>query len=326
MRRREFITLLSGAAAWPLIGRAQQLKRRLGLVSIGADPSNPALFLPFLQQMRDLGYTDGDNIVFEKRFAAGHDELINGFVADLVQRRVDIIVVTGQRESIAATRATSSIPIVTIVNPDPIAMGMEQSLSHPGGNVTGLTTMESGMSGKRIELLKQAVPNLRKAALIVSESNPTFRPSSQWARDVEAAARAIGVSLDIVEFRGDGVEATIAAVAAGGSQGLIGSSDGVIIGYRKEIAEIAISHKLPTIFVFRQNVDAGGLMSYSAKVTDLSRRAAFFVDRILKGAKAADLPIEQPITFELFINLKTAKALGLNLSPTLLATADEVIE
>ena len=326
MRRREFIALLGGAAAEPLTVRAQQLKPRIGLVSVGADPSNPVLFLPFLQQMRDLGYTDGYNIVFEKRFAGGHDDLINGFVADLVQRQVDVIVVTGQRESIAATRATSSIPIVTIVNPDPVAMGMAQSLSHPGGNVTGLTTMDFGMSGKRIELLKRAVPNLSKAALIVSQGNPTFRPNSQWARDVEAAARALGVSLDIIEFRGDAVEAAIAAVAAGGSQGLVGSSDGVIMGYRKEIAEIAIRYKLPTIFVFRQNVDAGGLMSYSAKVTDLSRRAAFFVDRILKGAKAADLPIEQPITFELFINLKTAKALGLNLPPTLLATADEVIE
>ena len=174
MRRREFITLLGGAAAaWPLTGRAQQLKSRIDLVSIGADPSNPVVFIPFLQQMRDLGYIDGDNIVFEKRFAAGHDDLINGYVADLVQRQVDIIVVTGLRESIAATRATASIPIVTIVNPDPIALGMAQSLSNPGGNVTGLTTTDFSMYGKRIELLKQAVPGLSRAGLIVSQGNPT---------------------------------------------------------------------------------------------------------------------------------------------------------
>jgi putative ABC transport system substrate-binding protein len=327
MRRREFITLLGGAVAvWPLAVHAQQLKARIGLVSIGADPSNPLVFIPFLQQMRDLGYIDGDNIVFEKRFAAGHDDLINGFVADLVRRQVDIIVVTGQRESIAATRATSSIPIVTIVNPDPIAMGMAQSLSNPGGNVTGLTTIDFSMYGKRIELLKQAVPGLSRAGLIVSQGNPTFKPNSEWARDVETAARSLGISLDVIEFNGDAVEAAIAAVAAGGSKGLIGSFDGVIIGRRKEIAEIAIRQKLPTIFASRQNVEAGGLMSYLANVADLSRRAAFFVDRILKGAKAADLPIEQPTKFELVINLKTAKALGLNLPPTLLALADEVIE
>jgi putative ABC transport system substrate-binding protein len=327
MRRREFITLLGGAAAaWPLTGRAQQLKSRIGLVSIGADPSNPVVFIPFLQQMRDLGYIDGDNIVFEKRFAAGHDDLINGYVADLVQRQVDIIVVTGLRESIAATRATASIPIVTIVNPDPIALGMAQSLSNPGGNVTGLTTTDFSMYGKRIELLKQAVPGLSRAGLIVSQGNPTYKPDSQWARDVETAARSLGISLDVIEFNGDAVEAVIAAVAAGGSQGLIGASDGVIVGRRKEIAEIAIRHKLPTIFALRQNVEAGGLMSYSAKIADLSRRAAFFVDRILKGAKAADLPIEQPTKFELVINLQTAKALGLTIPPALLALADEVIE
>jgi putative tryptophan/tyrosine transport system substrate-binding protein len=323
MRRREVIKLLGGAAAaWPVTGLAQQSKPRIGLVSIGADPSNPVLFTPFLLQMQELGYIEGDNIVFEKRFAGGNVELINDFVADLVRRQVDIIVVTGQRESIAATRATSTIPIVTIVNPDPIAMGMAKSLSTPGGNVTGLTTLDFGMHGKRIELLKQAVPSLSKAGLIVSQGNPTFKANSDWARDVEAAARSLGVALDIITFTGDAVEDAVAAVVAGGSQGLIGASDGVIVGRRKEIAEIAIRHKLPTLFALRQNVEAGGLMSYAAKVADLSRRAAFFVDRILKGARAAELPIEQPTTFELFINLKTAKALGLNLSPTLLALAD----
>jgi ABC-type uncharacterized transport system substrate-binding protein len=323
MRRRELIKLLGGAAAaWPVTGLAQQSKPRIGMVSMGADPSNPVLFAPFLLQMRELGYIEGDNIVFEKRFAAGNEELINDFVADLVLQQVDIIVVTGQRETIAATRATSTIPIVTIVTPDPIAMGAAQSLSKPGGNVTGLTTMDFGMYGKRIELLKQAVPSLNKAGLIVSQGNPTFKANSDWARDVQAAARSLGVSLDIITFPGDAVAGAVAAVVAGGSQGLIGASDGVIVGRRKEIAEIAIRHKLPTLFALRQNVEAGGLMSYAAKVADLSRRAAFFVDRILKGARAAELPIEQPTTFELFINLKTAKALGLTLSPTLLALAD----
>ena len=222
MKRRQLIKGLVGSAiAWPIIGRAQRSSPRIGLVSIGADPSNPVLFVPFLQQMRELGYIEGHTIVYEKRFAAGRDELINNFVADLVQRPVDIIVVTGQRESIAAARATSTIPIVTIVNPDPIAMGMAQSLSSPGGNVTGLTTIDFGMYGKRIELLKQAVPNVSRVGLIVSQSSPTFRPNSQWSRDVETAARSLGIALDVIEFNGDTVESTIAAVAANGSQGLM---------------------------------------------------------------------------------------------------------
>ena len=330
MKRREFIRLLGGAAATAglLPARAQQPRAipQVGLVSIGADPANPVVFAPFLQQIRELGYIEGQNIILEKRFAAGHDDLIVGFVADLVQRKVDILVVTGQRESIAAKNATSSIPIVTIVNPDPIAMGMAKSLAKPGENVTGLTTMDFHIYGKRIELLKHAISGLSKAGLIVSRGNPTFKANSQWARDVESAARSLGIALDIIEFEPDAVEVAIATVAASGAQGLIGASDGVIIGHRKEIADLAIRHKLPTIFALRQNVEAGGLISYSARVADLSRRAAFFVDRILKGARAADLPIEQPINFELVVNLKTARVLGVTLPPSFLALADEVIE
>ncbi|MFL5030284.1 MAG: ABC transporter substrate-binding protein [Xanthobacteraceae bacterium] len=326
MRRREVITLLGSAAAWPIAARAQQPIPRIGLVSIGADPSNPVVFIPFLKQIRELGYIDGQNIILEQRFAAGHDDLISSFVADLLQRKVDILVVTGQRESIAAKNATSDIPIVTIVNPDPIAMGMAKSLSRPGGNVTGLTTLDYGIYGKRIELLKQSIPGLTKAALIVSRRNPTFKADSEWARENQSAARALGMSLEIVEFEADKVETTIDAAVKRGAQGLVAASDGVIIGLRKEIAEIAMRQKLPTMFALRQNVEAGGLMSYSARVADLSRRAAFFVDRILKGARPADLPIEQPTTFELVINLKTAKLLGITLPPSLLALADEVIE
>jgi putative ABC transport system substrate-binding protein len=236
---------------------------------------------------------EGETILFEKRFAAGHDDLVNDFVADLVQRKVDIIVVTGQRESIAATRATSSIPIMTIVNPDPITMGLAKSLSNPGGNLTGLTTLDFSIHGKRIELLKQAIPGLSRATLMVSQGNPSFNQWAQWARDLETAARSLGVAVEIAEFNPDGLEIAIAAEATSGAHGLIGVSDGVIIARRNEIAEISIRYRLPTMFAFRQNVEAGGLMSYSAKVGDLSRRAAFFVDRLLRGAKASDLPIEQ---------------------------------
>ena len=201
MRRREFMTLIGGMAVLPRAVRAQQASPlpRVGLVSIGADPGDPVVFRPFLEQLRELGYIEGRNITLERRFAAGRDELIGDFVADLVQRKVDIIVVTGNRESISAKNATSTIPIVTIVSTDPIRTGLAASLARPGGNVTGLTTMDQGIYGKRIEILKQVVPNLSKAALLLSLGNGTYTPGSPWAHDVETDARSLGVELFIVE-------------------------------------------------------------------------------------------------------------------------------
>jgi putative tryptophan/tyrosine transport system substrate-binding protein len=328
MRRREFMTLIGGVAVLPQAARAQQAAPlpHIGLVSIGADPGDPVVFRPFLEQLRKLGYIEGNNIILERRFAAGRDELIGGFVADLVQRKVDIIVVTGNRESITAKRATSTIPIVTIVSSDPIRTGLAASLARPGGNVTGLTTMDWGIYGKRIEILKQVVPNLSKAALLLSLGNGTYAPGSPWAHDVETDARSLGIELFIVETDPTNVEAAIASAAAAGAQALVGASDGTIVARRREIAESAIRHRLPTMFAFRENVVVGGLMMYAARVADLSRRAAFFVDRILKGSNPSDLPIEQPTTFEMIINLKTAKILDLTLPLQLLAQADEVIE
>jgi putative ABC transport system substrate-binding protein len=329
MKRRKFVTLLgSTVVAYPLASRARQQRPipRIGLVSIGADPANPVIFRPFLQQFRELGYVEGQNVIFEKRFAAGEVDLISGFVADLVDRNVDVIVTTGQREGEAAKKTTSSIPIVTIVHPDPIGMGLAQSLAQPGGNVTGLTAMEtSGIYGKRMELLKLAVPRVQSMGLMVS-TRPEFKRDGPWRRDVKAVARTLDISLDFVEFDADTVDVAISTVAVRGVQGLFYPADGVAVARRKEIADSAIRHKLPTIFSLRQNADAGGLMSYSARVADLSRRAAFFVDRILKGTKPSDIPIEQATAFELVINLGTAKALGVTLPPSLLAIADEVIE
>jgi putative tryptophan/tyrosine transport system substrate-binding protein len=327
MRRREFM-LIGCAAVLPRAARAQRASPlpRVGLVSIGADPGDPVVFRPFLEQLRELGYVEGRNIILERRFAAGRDELIGDFVADLVQRKVDIIVVTGNRESITAKHATSTIPIVTIVSSDPIRTGLAASLAHPGGNVTGLTTMDWGIYGKRIEILKQVVPNLSKAALLLSLGNGTYAPGSPWAHDVETDARSLGVELFIVETDPASVESAIASAAAAGAQALVGASDGTVVARRREIAESAITYRLPTMFAFRENVVVGGLMMYAARVADLSRRAAFFVDRILKGSKPSDLPIEQPTTFELIINLKTAKILDLTVPPPLLAQADEVIE
>ena len=327
MRRREFITLLGGAvAAWPHVARAQPLPI-IGLVSIGASPTEPGNFRPFLDQMGELGYVEGQNVIFDQRFAAGDDSLIGGFVADLVRRPVDIIVATGTREVAAARRATSSIPIVTFVHPDPIGMGLAESLARPGGNVTGLTSMDVELYGKRIEILKQAVPTLKRAGVLISGRQPFYRSGSSWARNFETSAHSLGVALDfVVGAEENNLDDTLATLAARGAQGLVVTSDGVYVALGKALAEGAIKHQLPAIFVFRQKVQAGGLLAYAAKASDLSRRAAFFVDRILKGARPADLPIEQPTKFELIINLKTAKALGLEIPPSLLARADEVIE
>jgi putative tryptophan/tyrosine transport system substrate-binding protein len=328
MRRREFTTLIGCAALLPRATRAQQASSlpRVGLVSIGADPGDPVVFRPFLGQLRELGYIEGRNISLERRFAAGRDEVIGDFVADLVQRKVDVIVVTGDREGLTAKNATFTIPIVTIVATDPIRIGLAASLARPGGNVTGLTTMDRGIYGKRIEILKQVVPHLSKTALLLTLGNGTYTPGSPWAHDVETDARSLGVELFIVETDPTNLEAAIASAAAHGAQALVVASDGTLVARRREIAESAITHRLPTMFAFRENVLAGGLMMYAARVADLSRRAAFFVDRILKGSRPSDLPIEQPITFELIINLKTAKILDLTLPPPLLAQADEVIE
>jgi putative ABC transport system substrate-binding protein len=329
MKRREFISLLGGAAAaWPLGVRAQQSRSLpvVGLVSIGASASDPANFGPFLEQMIELGYVDGQNVIFDRRFSAGDDTLIDGFVADLVRRPADIIVVTGTRESIAAKRATASIPIVMMVNPDPIGMGLAQSLARPGGNVTGLTTLDIDIYGKRLALLKQAAPHIKKIGILTSPGKPYYRRGTPWAVSLETAARSLDIKIDIAEADENSFDEVIVALIANGTQGLVVTSDGIFIAHRNRLTEISNKHRLPTIYPYRSLVQAGGLLGYAAKVADLSRRAAFFVDRIIKGAKPADLPIEQPTRFELIINLTTAKALGLDLPATLLAQADEVIE
>jgi putative tryptophan/tyrosine transport system substrate-binding protein len=325
MRRRTFISLVGSAAAWPLAARAQRVPV-VGLVSIAASTAEPANFRPFLGQMRELGYVDGQNIIFDRRFAAGDDSLIVGFVADLVRRPVDIIVATGTREAIAAKQATSSIPIVLFTHPDPVGLGLAESLARPGGNVTGLTTMDVELYGKRVELLKQMVPSLKRAGVLVSGRQPFYKLGSSWAYKFETDATSLGITLDIVEADESNLDSALAALTNRHAQGLVVTSDGVFVAQGKALAEGAIKHRLPSIFAFRQQVQDGGLLAYAAKVADLSRRAAFFVDRVLKGAKPADLPIEQPTEFELVINLKTSKALGLEIPPTLLATADEVIE
>src|SRR5436190_15342001 len=245
MRRRDFITGLGGAVALPVASFAQQQRTipRVGLLSIGADPANPVNFLPFLEQFRALGYIEGQNVTLERRFADGQLDLIAGFVADLVNQNVDVIVTTGGREAEAAKRATSSIPIVTVLHPDLLGAGLAQSLAQPGGNVTGLTVMEPELDGKRIEMLKQAVSGLHKVGLMISRVREDYRQDSPRRRASEAVARSLNVSLEIGEFDIDTAETAISSIAARGVQGLVYPADGVSISRRKEIAERAISHK-----------------------------------------------------------------------------------
>src|SRR5260370_23636136 len=211
-----------------------------------------------------------------------------------------------------------------VVNRDPIGTGLAASLARPGGNVTGRTTMDFGIYGKRVEILKEAVPGLKKVVLLVSPSNLTYKRHTQWARDVEAAARGLGVDLTIVEATPASVDAAIAAAAAPAAGGLVVAFDGVYVASRAEIAESTVKHRMPAIFGFRDHAEGGGFLVYAARTSGLSRRAAFFVDHILQGTKPADLAIQKPPKFDLIVNLKTAKALAIDVPPTLLAVADEV--
>jgi putative tryptophan/tyrosine transport system substrate-binding protein len=245
MRGRQFIKLLGGATTiWSFGAHAQKrLVPVIGLVSIGASPSNPANFQPFLEQMHELGYIDGRNVVFDKRFAAGHDEKIPELVADLVRLSVDIIVVTGTRESIAAKQATSTIPIVTIVNPDPVGMGLAQSLARPGGNFTGLTTMDVDIYGKRIAILRDTVPNLKKLGILVSPDKPNYSRGSELARRIEADASSLGISVDIAETDETNFDAVLSKLIAAGARGLVVTSDGIFVAHRKALAESAIKNR-----------------------------------------------------------------------------------
>ena len=243
-----------------------------------------------------------------------------------MRQNVDIIVVTGTRETVAAKRATSSIPIVTFLHPDLIGSGLAQSLARPGGNLTGLTTLDTDLYGKRLEILKQAVPNLTKAGVLISGRQPSYGRGSVWEHAFRAAARSLTVELEIAEAEESNLESVLDSLTAEGVRGLVVTSDGIYVAQAKILAEAALRRRLPSMFVRRQQVRDGGLIAYAARTSELSRRAAFFVDRILKGAKPADLPIEQPTHFDLIINLRTAKVLGVEMPPILFAQADEIIE
>jgi putative ABC transport system substrate-binding protein len=283
-----------------------------------------ASFEPLAQRLRELGYLEGRTIVFEHRYAEGKTEALSDLAADLVRLKVDVIVAVGTPAARAAKNATEMIPIVFTRIADPVAMGFVASLARPSGNLTGVSILTIDIAAKWLELLIEARPGVRRVGVFW---DPTFPPAALQLREIEQAARVLNVELQPVEVRAaEAFEEAVRAVVGQGTQALIVVPALLFTEQRHRLAELAVQHRLPTVWYRREQVEAGGLMSYGTNFLDMYWRAATYVDKILKGAKPADLPVEQTIRFELIINLKTATALGLEIPPKLLALADEVIE
>ena len=323
MKRRNFITLLGGAAAaWPLAAHAQQGKK---IPRIGVLWPNPPATFDFLQQgLKDFGYVEGRNIAFEFRWAEGALDKLPEMAAELVRLQVDVIVTLAPQATLAAKQATQTIPIVFVAMGDPVASGVVSSLARPDANVTGTTRMISEMSAKHVELLKEAVPSLRKLAVLWNPTNSSHRPAMQA---VDATARALSLQVQPLEVRAVAeFDGSFDAIVRDKADGLLFIADPVFFIQLRRMADFVGANRLPAICNFTEFPKLGGLMGYAPSLPDEFRHAAGHIDKILKGAKPADLPVEQPTRFQLVINLKTAKALGLEIPPTLLARADEVIE
>ena len=330
-RRRFLLTSVAGALAAPLATEAQQAARITRIGYLQTDNDNPAA-LPdpreaFLQALRDLGYVEGRNLVIEYRSGEGKIERLPALAAELVALKVDVIVAPSTVAALAAKQATRTVPIVCVSIP--VTSGLVTSLARPGGNVTGLAFFSPELVGKCLEQLKQAVPAVSRVAALWQPGGQGERTETEenMLKEAEVAARALGVRLQYVEARGpknfDGAFSDMTKARAGALTVL---PSNMFFNERRRLVDLVAKSRLPAVYPWRDFVDAGGLMSYGLNVTDLFRRAATYVDRILKGAKPGDLPVEQPTKFDLVINLKTAKALGLTLPPSVLARADQVIE
>jgi putative ABC transport system substrate-binding protein len=324
LRRRDLITLVGGAAAtWPLAARAQREKvYRLGILAITRDLPRPwdGLF----RGLRDHGYVEGQNLIIERRYSEGQGERWPELASELVGLKVDAIVVSTTPAALAAKKATSTIPIIIATAFDPVGAGLAASLARPGGNVTGLGLFIPEVSAKGLTLLKEAVPSLTRVAVLWNAANPAL--ALVW-RDVETTARAAGLVLHPEQVsEPQDFEAAFVAIAQERPGGLLVLVDALLSQYKSQIVEFTIHEHLPAVFQFREFAELGGLMSYGPNLPDMFRIAANYVDRVLKGAKPADLPIEQPTKFELVINLKTAKALSIEVPTSLLLRADELIE
>ena len=326
MRRREFITLLGGAAAvWPLAARAQRPGKlpTIGFLVPGTPSSHGQWVAAFVQRLRELGWIDGRTVAVEYRWAEGRYERFAEIAAELVQRKVDVIVTASTAAVLAAKQATSVLPIVFAAAGDPVGTGLVAGLERPGGNVTGLSLQQTETVGKRLELLREVVPGLGRLAILANVGSPA---AVLDMREVQATARTLGLDITTLEIR-RGEEIVSAFEALNGhAQALYIVVDPLVGTHQFRINTLVLAARLPTMHTQRQSVEVGGLMSYGPNFPDLFRRAGDYVDKVLRGAKPADLPVEQPTKFDLIINLTTAKALGLTIPPTLLARADELIE
>jgi putative tryptophan/tyrosine transport system substrate-binding protein len=329
MRRRQFIGLLGGAAAaWPLAARAQQRERmrRIGvLASLAADdPQAQARNAAFVQELAQLGWNVGRNLQIDFRWGGGDAERNTSNAAELVALAPDVILTAGTSVLTALLQATRNVPIVFVLVADPVGAGFVASLARPGGNVTGFSQFEYGLSGKWLELLKEITPRVKRAGII---RDPTLSSGIGQFAAIQSAAPLLGVELSPIGVRDAGeIERGITAFAHSSNGGLIVTASALAVVHRNLITALAVRHHLPAVYFERFFVTGGGLISYGPDLIDQFRRAAGYVDRILKGEKPADLPVQAPTKYELVINLKTAKALGLEIPPTLLARADEVIE
>jgi putative ABC transport system substrate-binding protein len=328
MRRRDFIALLGGAAAWPLSARAQQGERmrRIGVLMPAAadDLDGQARIAAFRQGLQQLGWTDGRNVRIDTRWSAGDADEIRKYAAELAALAPDVILATGSATLAPLLQATRTVPIVFTIVPDPVGAGLVDSLARPGGNATGFTWFEYATSGKWLELLKQIAPGVTRVAVL---RDPAIAAGlGQWGA-IQAMAPSVGVEVIPVNVRdAPEIERAVAGFARSSNGGLILTASALAVVHRDLVIRLAARHKLPAVYHRRLFVTSGGLISYGPDLVDQYRQAAGYVDRILKGEKPADLPVQAPTKYELVLNLKTAKALGLEVPPTLLARADEVIE
>jgi putative tryptophan/tyrosine transport system substrate-binding protein len=324
--RREFITLLGGAAAsWPLAARAQQAGKvaRIGSLRHGPAAANADRIEAMRAGLRQLGYVEGNNVAIEFRWAETVDQL-SALAAELVRMNVDVILAMSSTEVEPARQATQTIPIVFAVHADPVGLGHVASLARPGGNITGLTIILTDLVAKQLEILKEAVPQATRIGVLFSPTAPSHRPALQA---VETAGARLGVQLVMVPVRtGEDFEGAFSTMSREQVGSFLVVSAPLTISHRARLAELALEHRLPGMVGSKENVEAGGLMNYGADFNDMFRRVATYIDKILKGAKPADLPVEQASKYELVINLKTAKAIGLTVSEAFLLRADKVIE
>jgi ABC-type uncharacterized transport system substrate-binding protein len=328
MKRREFITFIGGAAVWPVVARAQQTGKlpRIGMLL----PNTPAIaarnprIQAFLQGLRDLGWNDEKNMAIEWRLAEGQLQRLPALAAELVNIKVDVIIAASAPAAKAAKEATSTVPIVILDPGDPVGTGLVRSLARPGGNVTGVTSIAPDLAAKRLALLKEAVPAITSVAILFNAAIP---PAEIAMTELRVAALAMNLRIQPVPIQGPtGLAEAFSKITNEQASGLVVFPDPLTFSNQEAITKFALANKIPALFGAKEFVDDGGLMSYGPSYPGMFRRGAYYVDRILKGTKPADLPVEQPTKFELVINIKTAKALGLTVPPTLLARADQMIE